>query len=403
MDSLPIATTDQPDWAAVRARYPALTHGAYLNLGSRGVISRAAHAAAIAMLDADRDMRPGVKIGETLPAETRARFAQLIGAGEDEVALTRNVSEGLNAVAGAIDWRPGDNVVLCEDLEHANNIYLWLALQRRGVILKNVPPREHAIDAGAMAAAIDGRTRLVTASAVTFTPGYRTDLRMIGAASRQAGALFLVDGVQACGVLPIDVEAECIDALATSTSKGLLGLRGFGFLHVSRRWSERLVPAAVARNGMETGGKHYSEFEGANFTLRGDARRFEVGNYNYVGMAAAHASLGELLTLGIDRIAAHACGLARSLAIGFEKQGWTICRPPQGAATHIVCIGARGPGGAESTGDARLDALAAALMKAGVTLSIRRRLLRFGFHAYNDETDVATVLDIAARLAPSRG
>ncbi len=42
-------------------------------------------------------------------------------------------------------------------------------------------------------------------------------------------------------------------------------------------------------------------------------------------------------------------------------------------------------------------------MKAGVTLSIRRRLLRFGFHAYNDETDVATVLDIAARLTPSRG
>ncbi len=400
MDSIATAELRQPDWAAVRARYPALAHGAYLNLGSRGVISQAAHAAAAAMLDADRDMRPGAKGTDTLLAATRARFARLIGAGDDEIALTRNVSEGLNAVAGAIDWRQGDNIVLCEELEHANNIYLWLALARRGVTLKSVPPRAGAIDAAAMAAAIDARTRLVTASAVTFTPGYRTDLGLIGAAARAAGALFLVDGVQACGVLPLDVEAECIDALATSTSKGLLGLRGFGFLHVSRRWSERLVPAAVARNGMETGGKHYSEFEGASFALRRDARRFEVGNYNYVGMAAAHAALGEILALGIEQIAARACGLARSLTIGFEKQGWPVCRPPADAATHIVCLGTRGPGGAESTGDARLDALAAALVKAGVTLSIRRRLLRFGFHAYSDETDVATVLDIAARLAP---
>lgn len=402
MDSIATAELRQPAWAEVRARYPALAHGAYLNLGSRGVISQASHAAAAAMLDADRDMRPGAKGTDTLLAETRARFAQLIGAGDDEIALTRNVSEGLNAVAGAIDWRQGDSIVLCEELEHANNIYLWLALARRGVTLISVPPRDGAIDVAAMAAAIDARTRLVTASAVTFTPGYRTDLRRIGAAARQAGALFLVDGVQACGVLPLDVEAECIDALATSTSKGLLGLRGFGFLHVSRRWSERLVPAAVARNGMETGGKHYSEFEGAGFTLRRDARRFEVGNYNYVGMAAAHAALGEILELGIESIATRACGLARSLAIGFEKQGWKVCRPPPDAATHIVCLGARGPGGAESTGDARLDVLASALAKAGVTLSIRRRLLRFGFHAYNDETDVATVLDIANRLAPSR-
>ena len=122
MDSSPTTATRIPDWAEIRARYPALAHGAYLNLGSRGVISLAAHEAARAMLDADRDMRPGVKVGETLLAETRARFARLIGAGEDEIAVTRNVSEGLNAVAGAIDWRPGDRIVLCEELEHANNI-----------------------------------------------------------------------------------------------------------------------------------------------------------------------------------------------------------------------------------------------------------------------------------------
>ena len=49
---------------------------------------------------------------------------------------------------------------------------------------------------------------------------------------------------------------------------------------------------------------------------------------------------------------------------------------------------------------ALLDAFARALQEADVTFSIRRRLLRFGFHAWSDESDVATVLRVGADLAP---
>ena len=204
-------------------------------------------------------------------------------------------------MAAAVDWQPGDNVVFCPELEHPNNIYCWQVLVERGVELRMVPARGGAIDTGAMAAAIDRRTRVVTTSSVTFTPGFRTDLAALGRACRDAGALFLVDAVQSLGVLDLNVEDAGVDALATSASKGLLGPAGVGFLFVRQAWAERLRPAYVARFSVERGAGHESEMENLDFRRLPNARRFEIGNYNYIGLAAVQASLGELLGIGIAR------------------------------------------------------------------------------------------------------
>lgn len=388
------------DWSALRHRYPATARFVFLNGGSRGLLSTTAHAAGVASLDADLGMTPDKPSSDAQLDETRALFAQLVNASADEIAVTKNVSEGLNIVASAIDWRPGDNVVIASDVEHANNIYLWLSLAQRGVELRDVPTADGAIDAGAMASAIDGRTRIVTVSAITFTPGFRTPLAPIGKAARAAGALFLVDGVQACGVIDVDVERDCIDALATSTSKGLLGVRGLGFLYVRKNWIPTLTPIHIARNSVDSQGKHYSEFEGGGFGLWRDARRFEAGNYNYTGVAIARVALQELLDIGVPNIEKRAVGLATQLAEGLREQGWPVVEPPHGIErTHLVVLGERGPGGPEGTGDPRLDRLKTVLESSKVQLSIRRRLVRFGFHFYNDESDVAAVLSIAARMA----
>lgn len=387
------------DWLALRNRYPAASNFVFLNAGSRGLLSTTAHAAGLASLNADLTMTPDKPGGDAQLSDVRALFAQLVNASPDEIAVTKNVSEGLNVVASAIDWRPGDNIVISSDVEHSNNIYLWLSLAKRGVEVRDVPTAGGAIDPAAMAKAIDSQTRIVTASAVTFTPGFRTPLAPIGQAARAAGALFLVDGVQACGIIDIDVGRDCIDALATSTSKGLLGVRGLGFLYVHKDWIPKLTPMHIARNSVDSQGKHYSEFEGGGFALWGDARRFEAGNYNYTGIAIARAALQELLDIGVPNIEARAVGLATQLAEGLRAQGWPVVEPPQGIErSHLVVLGERGAGGPDTTGDPRLDRLKAMLESSKVRLSIRRRLVRFGFHFYNDDSDVEAVLSIAARV-----
>ena len=135
-------------------------------------------------------------------SSARDKFARLIGTDFTEIAIVKNVSEGINAIATAIPWRAGDNVVLCAGLEHPNNVLPWVHLRRLGVEMRVVEPVAGAIEPEAMIAAIDGRTRVVTASSVTFAPGLRVDLGAIGRACRSRDVLFLVDAVQSAGISP---------------------------------------------------------------------------------------------------------------------------------------------------------------------------------------------------------
>lgn len=389
-------TVVQPtDFAAARRQFPAALHQTYLNVGSKSVLSNTAHEAALASIaltwqgtdDKSSD-------NEAALQQVRGKFARLIGAaGGNDIAITKNVTEGLNAVASAMAYEAGDNVVFCPELEHPNNVYLWLALRGRGVELRMVPAREGCIDEAAFADAIDGRTRIATVSSVTFTPGYRTRLDVIGRACRRHGALFLVDAVQSAGVLALDVQRDGIDALATSTSKGLLGLFGLGFLYVSPQWAGRLQPTAIGRYSVVRGAGHQSELESFDYQLLPDARRFEAGNYNWPAIAAIGASLDGLLALGIDRIDAHARGLAAQLRDGLQAAGLPVCRAPQRELdTHLVTVGRMGEGDGYSSSDPALNAFAGRLREANVKFNVRRGLLRFGLHCYSNEEDVQTVL-----------
>jgi cysteine desulfurase/selenocysteine lyase len=125
--------------AQARSHFPATQDCTYLDLGGRGILSKEVRAAIEAHLD---DATYGKVDKDRLfekTEEARNRFAQLINADPDEIAYTKNVSEGLNIVANSLDWQSGDNVIICPQLEHPNNIYLWLNLQRSGVEVRSPP------------------------------------------------------------------------------------------------------------------------------------------------------------------------------------------------------------------------------------------------------------------------
>src|SRR5690606_26664020 len=114
------------------------------------------------------------------------------------------------------------------------------------------------------------------------------------------------------GILSTDVEAEYIDGLATSTSKGLLGVMGLGFLYVRKERAERMHPSYLARFSVQDDSGHESE-RGGSFRMKPAALRFETGNYNWIGIAAAAASLELLAGIGADRVEAQALRVAALL------------------------------------------------------------------------------------------
>jgi len=382
--------------ADVRADFPATQRWTYADVAARGVLSLSVRAAMDAHLD-ERMYNGGDKARMfALVERVRGRFARLVQAHADEIAMTKNVSEGINIVAAGLPWVAGDNVVLSRELEHPNNVYPWANLSGRGVEVRNVPPRDGHMPVDDMLARIDGRTRLVTASSVTFAPGFRTDLARLGRACRERGIFFLVDGAQSIGLLRTDVEADAIDGLAVSTQKGLLGLYGMGLLYVRREWAERLAPVYLARFGVDLGEAHEATLGGEEMRLMPGARRFDLGNYNFLGCTALDAALDLQEALGSERIERHVIALAQNLAHGLVALDLPVCGADSGPQqTNIVTVGRLGNGGHDGLEDPRLNALAAQLSAHQVKFSLRRGLLRFSFHVYNDDDDVQRIVGFA--------
>ena len=392
-----MATASSPDEA--RTLFPGLSRVTYLDVAGRAPLSTPVRLAIDAFLDHAELGGDKAAMFRSIEA-ARDAYAQLVNASPDEIAIIKNISEGLNIAAHAIDWRPGDNVVVCEALEHANNVYVWRNLERRlGIEVRNLPDHNGQYPIEAMAGAIDARTRIVTACTHTFTPGLRTPLEQLGQAARHHGALMLLDGAQTVGIGHIDLKAMPIDALVTSTQKGLLGPYGMGFLYMRRSWADQMQPLYLARFGVDLGNAGEAAAGSSGYRLMPGARRFDLGNFNFLASAALEASLDLILGIGTRRIEAHTRILADALAQGLCHLGLPvfggISHPLR---EHIVSVGEPGQGH-NASGDERMQSLYDALIAHDVKLSIRKDMLRFSFHLYNSMQDVERVLDVTRRWA----
>jgi selenocysteine lyase/cysteine desulfurase len=257
-----------------------------------------------------------------------------------------------------------------------------------------VPPRGGHIPVDALIERMDARTRVATVATVSFAPGFRTDVETLGKVCRERDVLLLVDAAQSVGVLHTDVRASNIDALAVSTQKGLLGLYGMGYLYCRREWAERLHPAYLARFGVDLGDAHEASLGSYDFKLAPGARRFDLGNYNFLATAAVDASIKQLLEWDTRRIEPYVRGLTHALARGFLALGLSVAGGEPGPhLTKIVTLGSMSADH-YGTGDERYNRLYEHLVSNRVKLSIRRGMLRFSLHVYNNMEDVERVLEL---------
>lgn len=378
----------------LRTLFPGVGRRIYLDIASRGLVPQPVREAIDTYLD-EAMLGTADKVRmHAMVEETRIAFAVLIGAAADEIAITKNVSEGLNLFAASLPWKRGDNVVLCPEVEHPNNVYLWHNLNRlHGVEVRAVRTRDGHLPVAAMAEAMDRRTRVVTFPSVSFAPGFLADVLPLVEAARAVDALTLVDGAQSVGALRTNVRRMGIDALAVATQKCLLGVYGYGFLYVRREVADTLVPVQVARYGVDLGDAHETAFSEGELVYRKGARRFDVGNYNYIGAAAARAALRLIEWIGMDRVEPHVRGLAADLVHGLLELGLPVVGgAPDERLAHIVCVGQLGGGRHDTSDDPLINDLYEYLTRRGVQLSIRSGLLRFAVGVYNDHNDVERVL-----------
>lgn len=311
----------------------------------------------------------------------RGAVARLIGADPDEVAYVTSTTQGIGLVAEGFPWREGDNVVTAAE-EYPSNLYPWMNLADRGVSLRQVPTRDGRVWVEDLAAAMDGRTRVLTISHVEWSSGFRNDLDALGALCRARGAALFVDAIQGLGPLTIDVRLTPIDFLAADGHKWLLGPEGAGLLYVRRDWIERLRPIGVGWHSV-VGSYNDPRNE---FRLKPTAQRWEGGSFNMPGLQAFGASVGLFLELGPESVSRRILDRAEAVRELARRAGWTVVgstRPED--LSGIVALTREGtdPGAFVRTARAR-----------GVALACRRARVRVSPHVYNDADDLERLGDV---------
>jgi len=380
--------------AAIRREFPGTDKWIYFETSARGLLPIGARDAVARYLD-DRIYEGGAQATMLDRLEgVRGKFARLIGAEPDEVAIVKNVSEGINAIVTSLPWQRGENAVLCTDIEHPNSVYaLYNMRDRHGIEVRTVPATaDFATPIAAIANAIDDRTRLVITSTVTYTTGARTDLDALGKLCRERGVFLLVDGAQSVGALELDMRKTPLDAMTVGASKYLCGPYGFGFLYVRRARAERMQPGNLARYGIDLGDAHEGEAGGTQYKLMPAARRFEIGSYNYAGANAVDVSLDLIAGVGVPTIEQHVLALARAFTDGLLQLNLPVMSGKVGKHfSHVVLVGKPAP---DAKLQAELQKIYDHLLKNHVKLSIRHGRLRFAFHFYNTLEEVEKVLSL---------
>ena len=250
---------------------------------------------------------------------TRRNAARLINADPTEIAFVKNTSEGLAFVANGLTWSPGDQIISTA-VEYPSNVYPWMDLaQRSGVQHIMVPERDARIDPAEIFAAVTPRTRMIALSHVEYASGFRHDLAAVGRFCRDHGILLCVDGIQACGMMPVDVQAMNIDFLSADGHKWMLGPEGAGIFYCNRRHLLTLRPEVGWMNVINA-----DDYGNYDFTLRADAKRFECGSYNIPGVLALGAALQLLLDVGIDTVWSRIESLTSQLAAGLAAKGYQV-------------------------------------------------------------------------------
>jgi selenocysteine lyase/cysteine desulfurase len=252
----------------------------------------------------------------------RQAGARLINAHADEVTFIKNTCEGINYVANGIPWVTGDNVVSTA-MEFPANVYPWMNLEHRGVVLRSIPEEDGRVPFDRLAAAIDRRTRVVAVSAVQWSNGFRMDLTRLGELCQDKGVLLSLDAIQALGVHPIDVRAMNIDFLAADGHKWLCGPEGAGLFYCRRELIGHLHPSEPGYLCM----KQDFDSRERKFDLRDDARKFDSGSYNLAGICALGASISLLLETGLEEIQRRVKQLTDQLVEGLHRKGWKVHSP----------------------------------------------------------------------------
>jgi selenocysteine lyase/cysteine desulfurase len=302
--------------------------------------------------------------------------------------VVENATRAWDMAFYALRFDAGDRI-LCARAEYESNVIAFLQVaQRTGARVEYVPNDEHGqVSLDALREAIDERVKLIAITHVPSNGGLVNPVEEIGAIARAAGITYLVDGCQALGQLPIDVERIGCDMFSAT-----------GLLYVRRELIGDLEPPLLDLHAARW-------VADDRYEIRPDAKRFENWEQYVAGKLGLGAAARYAREWGLEAIAERVGALAARLREGLGGV--------EGANVHD--LGLRKCGIVSLTVDGLTSTeVKDALAERAINVSVNPRhytlfdmearglpdLVRASVHYYNSEDEVDRLVDAVAAIAP---
>jgi selenocysteine lyase/cysteine desulfurase len=311
-------------------------------------------------------------------AKTRQLAARLIHCAAEDVAFFPNAGYALALAMGAIDWKPGDELLTLHG-EFPNQLYGHASVGACGV----------ECDWPELEAHITERTRMVALSTVNYTTGLRPNLGRMVSDLRKRGVVVYLDGTQSAGALEFDFDATGADFFAVDAYKWMISPNGATFMAVHPEMRKRLRPQALGWRSDKDWRNVTNLHHGAP-RFGDSAEKYEPGMLAFASLYGMDASLRFMEQIGIPQIEKRVLELAGLLRSGLAEMGAEFYQS-KGECLPSQIVTASLPG---------LDSVSIAkkLAEQNINVSARRMYLRISPHFYNNEEDVSVLLTAIRKI-----
>ncbi|MEP7362936.1 MAG: aminotransferase class V-fold PLP-dependent enzyme [Acidobacteriota bacterium] len=301
---------DEAYWRMVQRQFPLEDRLIYLNAAnvcpaSRPVMDR--HIEYLRDFHSNPSFQNRDKYVE-MRESLRGKVARMLRVTADEIAVTRNTSEGSNLVVKGIDLKAGDEVIITEHNHPSNNDSWKVRARRDGFVVKSVAVAIPAKSADELVSgiekAITPRTKVIAITHLTSTTGILYPAKAIAELARRRGIWMHLDGAQTFGHLDVDLKSIPCDSYSTSAHKWLMGPLEAGLLFVRAERIPQLWPSIVTAGWAED--------------LKG-ARKFEVfGQRDDPRVVALEAAIDFVDLVGMANVEARGRALAARTKAGLK-------------------------------------------------------------------------------------
>jgi selenocysteine lyase/cysteine desulfurase len=329
----------------------------------------------------------------TEATETCHNAAAIINAPPGQVALIPSASYGLKTVANNLPLNNGNHAIAIshEFPSVYYTIQQWCKTNNKE--LRLIPPPYSVAERGkkwneVILESINNDTAVVMLSAIHWTNGTLFDLEKIGKRCREVNALFVVDGTQSVGALPMDVRKCHIDALVCAGYKWLLGPYSTGFVYVSEYFNNG-APLEVSWMN-RSNAEDFTRLTSYVDTYMEGAARYNVGEFsNFILTPMLNTALLQILDWNVSLVQEYSRTLiAPLIKLLKEKDFWV--EDENFRANHL--FGFLLP---KTLNPA--DVLTK-LREKQIYVSTRGEAIRVSAHVYNTEEDIETFAKIVAAL-----